>query len=129
MDLQTLLLFAEDAAQYGEQTTSTAGVSLWTIVGAIAMWLIFKKAGEHGWAAIIPFYNMYVLYKITWGNGWKFLLLLIPIYNIILYIQTMIKLAHAYGKSTGFGWGLALLNTIFMCILGFGDAQYQGVQA
>ena len=129
MNLQALLLLAEDSAQYGDQTTSVAGASVWSIVAIIAMWLIFKKAGEHGWAAIIPFYNTYILFKITWGKGWKFLLLLIPIYNIILYIQTMIKLAHAYGKGTGFGWGLVLLNTIFMCILGFGDAQYQGVQA
>ena len=49
------------------------------VLGIIAMWKIFEKAGEPGWAAIIPFYNLYVLFKITWGNGWKFLLLLIPL--------------------------------------------------
>lgn len=52
----------------------------------VAMWMIFKKAGKPGWAAIVPFYNIYVEYEITWGSGWRFLLLLIPIYNIILAI-------------------------------------------
>ncbi len=108
---------------------STIGTSLVSILLIISMWLIYKKAGEHGWAAIIPFYSTYVLFKITWGNGWRFLLLLIPIYNIVLYIQTMIKLAHAYEKSTAFGWGLVFLNVIFSCILAFGDAQYEGTQA
>ena len=126
MNIAQWILFAEDTA---DTTSSTLGVSAVSILGVIAMWLIFKKAGENGWKAIIPFYNSYILFKLVWGNGWKFLLLLIPIYNIILYIQTEIRLAHAFGKSTGFGWGLVLLNVVFMCILGFGDAQYQGVQA
>lgn len=34
-----------------------------------AYWLVFKKAGEPGWAALIPFYRTYVLYKITWSSG------------------------------------------------------------
>jgi len=27
------------------------------IVCVVAMWKIFVKAGEHGWASLIPFYN------------------------------------------------------------------------
>lgn len=40
-----------------------------TVVLVIANWKIFKKAGEPGWAAIVPFYNSYIFAKITWGNG------------------------------------------------------------
>ena len=47
----------------------------------VCMWIIFRKAGKPGWAAIVPFYNLYVLFEITWGSGMRFLLLLIPIYN------------------------------------------------
>ena len=129
MDLHSLVLFAEETAQYADTTTTTAGSSVVSILIIIATWLIFNKAGEKGWKAIIPFYSTYTLYKLIWGNGWKFLLLLIPIYNIVLHIQSMIKLSHKFGKSTGFGWGLALLNVIFMCILAFGSAQYQGEEA
>ena len=97
------------------------------VLGIVAMWKIFEKAGEPGWAAIIPFYNLYVLFKITWGNGWKFLFLLIPIANFVFAIITMVKLAKAFGKSGGFAVGLIFLSIIFYCILAFGDAQYIGV--
>lgn len=129
MYLKPLMLLAEDSADYLNSTASSVGALCVFILTVAALWLIFKKAGEQGWKAIIPFYNTYTLFKITWGSGWKFLLLLIPIYSIILYIQTMIKLAHAFGKVTAFGWGLVLFNVVFSCILAFGDAQYQGVQA
>ncbi len=97
------------------------------VLGIVAMWKIFVKAGEPGWAAIIPFYNLYVLFKITWGSGWKFLLLLIPIANIVFVIITMVKLAKAFGKSGGFAVGLIFLGVIFYCILAFDDSQYMGV--
>lgn len=98
-----------------------------TIICIIAMWKMFQKAGAPGWAAIVPFYNVYVLFKLTWGSGWKFLLLLIPVANIVISIMTVFKLAKAYGKGTGFGFGLLFLAPIFYCILGFGKAQYVGV--
>ena len=97
------------------------------VLGIVAMWKIFEKAGEPGWAAIIPFYNLYVLFKITWGNGWKFLLLLIPFAGIVFAIITIVKLAKAFGKSGGFAVGLIFLSIIFYCILAFDQSQYLGV--
>ena len=60
------------------------------VFSIVIMWRIFEKAGEHGWAAIIPFYQNYVLFKITWGQGWLFLLLFLPIVNIV----TCLSLIH-----------------------------------
>lgn len=97
------------------------------LVMIAGMWKMFSKAGEPGWASIIPFYNAYVLFKITWGSGIKFLLLLIPIANIVVVIMTQIKLAKAFGKSTGFAVGLILLPPIFYVILGFDSSEYLGV--
>ena len=99
------------------------------IVEIVALWKVFAKAGEPGWAALIPFYNTYVLFKIAWGNGWKFLLLLIPIANIVFSIMANVKLAKAFGKGGGFAVGLILLPVVFYPILGFGSAQYEGVPA
>lgn len=93
----------------------------------VCMWIIFRKAGKPGWAAIVPFYNLYVLFEITWGSGMRFLLLLIPIYNIILGIQTQVRLARAFGKSGGFAAGLVFLPYIFIPLLAFGKETYQGV--
>lgn len=97
------------------------------VLSIVALWKIFDKAGEPGWAAIIPFYNLYVLFKITWGSGWKFLLLLIPIANFVIAIITMVKLAKAFGKSGGFAVGLIFLSVIFYCILAFDSSTYIGV--
>lgn len=55
------------------------------------------------------------------------LLLLIPIYNIILSIQTQVRLAKAFGKSGGFAAGLIFLPYIFIPLLAFGGTAYQGV--
>lgn len=122
-------------ADFAAAAAGVAGtvLVLWLIALAvgilmiIAQWRIFSKAGEPGWASLIPIYNLYVLYKITWGSGIRFLLLLIPLYNIILAIQTNIRLARAFGKDDGFAVGLIFLPGIFMLILGFGGAQYCGV--
>ena len=96
--------------------------------GIVACWLLFKKAGKPGWASIVPFYNVYTLFEITWGSGWLFLLLLIPIANIVIWIITMVKLAQVFGKGGGFACGLIFLNTIFECIIAFDNSiQYVGI--
>lgn len=97
----------------------------------IVMWKIYEKAGQPGWAAIIPFYNYYVLivYILGMPSFW-FWLLLVPCVNyvilIILAFMVPFKLAEKFGKSAGFAVGLLLLGIVFYPILAFGDAQYQG---
>lgn len=113
-----------------EVSASPANIISSLIVGIltlIAFWKILEKAGVPGWAALIPFYNTYMLFKITWGNGWKFLLTLIPIAGIVFSIITTVKLAKAFGKGGGFAVGLILLGVVFYCILGFGKDVYLGV--
>lgn len=95
------------------------------IVVLVANVFIYRKMGYEGWEAIIPFYNLYILFKEIMGDGWKFLLLFIPIYNIYLTFVLYINLAHAFGQSTGFGVGLVLLSPVFTCILAFdSNCQY-----
>jgi hypothetical protein len=95
----------------------------------VAMWKVFTKAGRPGWAAIIPIYNMYVWCKIVGRPGWWVILMLIPLVNIIVGIMVCIDMAKSFGKGVGFGIGIALLGIIFLPILGFGSAQYQGPSA
>lgn len=94
----------------------------------VCWWKIFTKAGRPGWAAIIPFYNYYVMFDIAWGNGILFLLMLVPIVNVVMMIILMVKLAGAFGKSGGFAVGLIFLSIIFLPILAFGDSTYIGPQ-
>ena len=95
----------------------------------VAMWKVFAKAGQPGWASLIPIYNLYIWCKIVGRPWWWILLMLIPIVNFIVAIVLSIDLAKSFGKGAGFGIGLALLGIIFWPILGFGSAQYQGPAA
>ena len=102
-------------------------VIMFSIFCLVCYWAIFEKAFEPGWGALIPLYNNYQYFKITWGNGWWFLLLLIPFANVVIAIITGFKLARAFGKGFWFGLGLMLLNPIFLGILAFGEPRYKGV--
>lgn len=106
-------------------TYSVIGL-IYTILVIVADWKIYEKAGEAGWKSIIPIYNLYILFKIAFGNGWMFLLLLVPIVNFVFAIMLNFKLAKAYGQGVGFGFGLLFLNPIFMLILAFGSSEYVG---
>ena len=61
----------------------------------IAWWKIFTKAGVEGWMALVPFLNLYQIYKIAWGEGWYFLLMLIPFVGwVIEIIKTVINIIY-----------------------------------
>lgn len=95
------------------------------ILSMAGSWMVYKKMGRQGWEGIVPIYNTYVLCQELYGNGWKFLLLLIPFYNIYFAIKMMIDLAKAFNLGAGFGIGLLLLPFVFWLILAFGSTQYK----
>jgi hypothetical protein len=90
-----------------------------------SLWRVFTKAGEPGWAAIVPIYNLIVVLKIAGKPLWWIVLFLIPLVNFVMLILTTIGLAQNFGKGAGFGLGLAFLAPIFYPILAFGDAEYR----
>ena len=90
------------------------------------MWKVFVKAGQPGWAAIVPIYNQYVLTQITGRPILWFILMFVPCVNIVAMWFITQDLAKSFGKSSGFGIGLFLLSPIFIPMLGFSDAQYGG---
>jgi uncharacterized membrane protein YoaK (UPF0700 family) len=103
-----------------------AAVLLLLVAG---MWKVFTKAGEPGWAAIVPIYNFIVLLKIAGKPAWWILLMLIPVVNFVVLIIMDIAIARNFGKGGGFAAGLILLAPVFFPILGFGSAKYQPVAA
>ncbi len=92
----------------------------------VAMWKVFEKAGQPGWAAIIPIYNWYIMTKIGGKPGWWVLMFLIPGVNLIFIIWLYNMISKSFGKEEGFTVGLVLLGIIFWPILGFGSAKYLG---
>ena len=107
--------------------------TLWIIIclvfAAISIagtWKAFEKAGQPGWACLIPIYNSYIMLKIGGKPGWWLLLFLIPLANIVFAIWTLNMISKSFGRDEGFTIGLVLLSFIFWPILGFGEAVYQG---
>jgi hypothetical protein len=98
-------------------------IPLLIVVGA---WLVFAKAGEGGWQAIIPIWNVIVLLRIIGRPAWWIILLIIPLVGWITAAVIAQDVAKSFGKGVAFGVGLWLLSPIFIPILGFGGAQYQG---
>ena len=131
---QTLLLIPTRLlGQVDYSTEGTPPSPVTTIIGLlvallviVAMWKVFTKAGQPGWASIIPIYNIYIWCKIVGRPWWWILLMLIPFVNFIILIILSIDMAKSFGKGVGFGLGLAFLGIIFLPILGFGSAQYHG---
>ena len=113
---------------FGEIIVTLITLAL-TIALIASFWKVFEKAGHPGWAAIIPFYNAYILLQIANREIWWLLLFFIPIVSFIVAIVVSIDVAKSFGKGTGFGLGLAFLPFIFYPILGFGPDRYQGAPA
>lgn len=96
------------------------------LISIIAMWKIFTKAGQPGWASIIPIYNIYVLIQVAGMQWWFLILMFIPGVNFVATILIYHYLSKSFGKGSGFTIGLIFLPIIFFPILGFGDAKYLG---
>ena len=96
------------------------------VVCLVGMWKMFVKAGKPGWGAIIPFYNTYCLFEMSFGTGWLFLLLFRPCFNGLFLFGMLYYPGTGFGKGAAFGVGILFLPFIFLPMLGFGDAQFIG---
>jgi len=97
------------------------------VVLIIGLWKVYVKAGQPGWAVLIPFYNVYILLKIAGRPGWWLVLCLIPLVNIVIALMVAIDVAKAFGQSAVFGVILLfLLSGIGYLVLGFGNYKYVG---
>ncbi len=92
----------------------------------IAQWRIYQKAGQPGWAVLIPFFNFYILLKIVGKPAWWLIWLFVPLANLVVVVWTTNLLSKSFGKDEVFTIMLIILPWIFYPILGFGKAEYIG---
>ena len=92
----------------------------------IPYWVIFTKAGQPGWPALIPIYSTYILLKVVGRPGWWLILFIIPLVNLVILIIVMNDLSKSFGHGVGFTLGLLFLSIIFVYILAFGASTYRG---
>ena len=96
------------------------------VVVILGYWKTFDKAGQPGWAALIPFFNIYVLCRVAGRPGWWLILFFIPLVSFVIYIIVCLDIAAKFGKGTLFAIGLIFLAPIFFLILGFDSSTYRG---
>ncbi len=98
------------------------------LLTAAGLWRMFEKAGKPGWAAIIPFYNLWVMMEIIGRPNVHMLWCLCPIANIVFALIWYIELSQSFGRSAG--WGVLAFFFPFVAwpIIGFGEDKYIGPQ-
>jgi|SRR5579871_1871663 len=97
------------------------------VICIIGFWKVFEKAGQPGWAAIVPIYNMVIMLKIIGRPTWWVVLMLIPFVNLVVLLLVSMDMAKAFGQSAAFGVvALFLLCGIGYLMLAFGNYRYIG---
>jgi hypothetical protein len=105
---------------------SMSVIAFFALAYLFAVWRIFHKGGQPGWASLIPIYNIYIFLKIVGRPGWWLFLLFIPIVGVVISLIMALDLAKVFGKSAIFGFFLLWLFPIGYLILGLGSARYMG---
>jgi hypothetical protein len=95
----------------------------------VSAWKVFAKMTQPGWYGIIPIFNYCVIAKQSGKDWWWGLLTLVPCVGFIFQIILLNELAKLFGKGVGYTLGLIFLPFIFLPILAFGSAEYQGPQS
>lgn len=153
-----LLLQTDMTYQPGANPMMDMGPAFWIpytlviIISIVAWWKLFEKAGQPGWAAIIPIYNLITFLRVIKRPMSRLLyyvgaivvymigatmmisnpmvggiLFAIGIIALLVFaIQDYHRLSLSFGKDTGWTVGLVLLSIIFIPIMAFSkNIQYQ----
>jgi hypothetical protein len=94
------------------------------VAALVGMWKAFEKAGQPGWAGIVPIYNIYVLTLMAKKPVLWVVLCIIPCVQIYFLILLLMEIAKLFGKEPIFG--LLMFVGVGWLILGFTDAKYTG---
>ena len=92
---------------------------------AVGSWGLFTKAGEPGWAALVPGYNLFLLTRISGISPFWSLVFVVPAANMFLWFVICDQLSLKFGKGIGTSLGLMCLGFVFFPVLGFSSAEYE----
>jgi hypothetical protein len=107
-------------------TFGSGGGVIGYVILAIGLWPTLEKAGLPGWGALIPIYNVYLIFKLGGVSGVWILLLLIPLVNIFVLLWIAFKVSDAFGHGFLMAFiGLFLLAPLGFLIIGFGSSTYR----
>jgi len=104
--------------------TMWVGGWLWLLFTLICLWRVFNKAGQSWWKSIIPFYNVYIWFKIAGRSGWWVLSLIFAPLFAIMMIISYFDVSKRFWHCCLFALWLLFLNPIFLAILSFWGDKY-----
>lgn len=117
----TITLTGSEAALFNNMLASFLLFALiFYILTVIASWKILTKAGEKGWKALIPIYNVYVLYKIVKMQKWFWITLCASfVYGMILALNGYNPDTNKFSDNLTVGNTVAIgISTIVMMAIG-----------
>lgn len=95
------------------------------VVALVSAWKLFIKMGDPGWMGIVPLLNIYRIFQRSRPEQ-AILWTVLSFVCLIGSIVAAIDIAKLFGKSIGYAIGIIFLPIVFLPMLAFGDAQYQG---
>lgn len=103
-------------------------LALLIIPQLIGLWMLFEKAGEKGWKAIIPVYNALVILKMVNRPWWWVFYLMIPLIGELIAIGVYREFLRSYGKDSFMDLVLGILFApIYLIYIGFNkEVKYIG---
>lgn len=84
------------------------------------LYKLFEKAGQSGWKAMVPFYNLVVWADLIGMKRWRLVYMFVPLVNIFTFAYMLIDLVNSFGR-----WGFwqqaaaVAVPFIYLPMLGF----------
>lgn len=85
----------------------------------VVQWKLLKKANLPGWGVLIPFYNIYLSFKLAGRPWFRVLWILFPPVLVVLSIIMCFDIAKRFNKHRTFGLWILFLKIVFFPILAF----------
>ena len=96
---------------------------IFSIVGTlVGLYKLFEKAGIPGWKALVPVYNFYLCTKITGKSISWFIMLLIPVLNVVVWLLMANEISKVFGKDKFWAYVASMMIPyIYFLKIGFDD--------
>jgi signal peptidase I len=100
---------------------------IWYVLQSVAYYKFFEKAGQPGWAGLIPIYNYYIHINLVGRPKYWVLLLFVPVVNFFIALTIHLDLLKSYNKFTYLDQVLGvILAPFYMVYVAYSDTQYEG---
>ena len=99
---------------------------LTVLIVRISRFIIFGKAGQAGWKALVPFFNLFIFTKIVSKPAWW---IVIYLFFPVGFILSSLQISKLFDKKIFFAIGLIMIPIIFYPLLSLGKSPLNNSKA